>query len=141
MRPIPPDSRPPVPQQPRPSTIHDEAAEEAARAAKRYHDQVKEIGMLGDERDEWKIRALTYEKEIERLEKRLSDLTADLEHRTAQLTHERDGFKNSLQALIGQFNTAGNIILDCMNAANRMSGPKADLKQLEAEIKTEGSDE
>ena len=93
--------------------------------------------MLGDERDEWKVRALTYEKEIERLEKRLSDLTADLEHRTAQLTHERDGFKNSLQALIGQFNTAGNIILNCLEVANRMSGPKADLKQLETDLRAD----
>ena len=48
--------------------------------------------------------------------------------------HERDGFKNSLQALIGEFTTAGNIILNCMQAANRLSGPKADLKQLEAQV-------
>ena len=117
--------------------MHDEAAQEAARAAKRYHDQVKEIEMLGDERDEWKVRALTYEKEIERLERRESELTAQLEHRVAQLTHERDSFKNSLQALIGQFHTAGSIILQCLDAANKMSGPQADLKQLSAAVEQE----
>ena len=80
------------------------------------------------------MRALTYEKEIERLERRESELTAQLEHRVAQLTHERDSFKNSLQALIGQFHTAGSIILQCLDAANKMSGPQADLKQLAANI-------
>ena len=35
-------------QQVRPRTLHDDGAEEDAHAAKRYHDQVKEIEMLND---------------------------------------------------------------------------------------------
>ena len=117
--------------------MHDDAAEEAARAAKRYHDQIREIEMLNDERDEWKVRALTYEKEIERLERREAELIAQLEQRVGQLMHERDTFKNSLQALISELNTAGGIVLRCIEAANKYSGPKADLKQLTSAVEAE----
>ena len=132
----PPRPQPQQPQQSRP-TSHEEAAEEAARVAHRYYSQVTEIHTLREERDQWRAHALAHEKEIERLQRRESDLIDQMERQNDQLSEERDRYKNSLNALVGQFQTAGSIILSCMEAANTAAGPRANLKQIATEVEAE----
>ena len=144
------------PPPPRASTIHDEAAEEAGRAAQRYYEQIAEITRLTAELDNWHHRAVAAEDQCRRHEERFAELTArlqqrenelqakltareneltaKLEERQQQLIDERDSYRNRLTQLVGQFHAAGNIILSCMQAADSLAGPKVDMTKLLAEV-------
>lgn len=92
-------------------------AEEALRAAQRAIDQIREIERLSDALDTMERRALLAESNVSRLEQRERVLTEHLETRTNLLMEERDMYRFRLNNLQAQFEAAGSIILQCMDAA------------------------
>jgi hypothetical protein len=113
---MPPAPQPPRPQQPS-RTQEQSFADEALRAAQRHLDQVAEIARLGHELEDWRRRALMAEAEIKRLEMREAQLTDKLEQREQQLVDERDTYRLRLNSMEAQFQTAGTIILKCLDSA------------------------
>jgi hypothetical protein len=111
-----PAPQPPRPQQPS-RTQEQSFADEALRAAQRHLDQVAEIARLGHELEDWRRRALMAEAEIKRLEMREAQLTDKLEQREQQLVDERDTYRLRLNSMEAQFQTAGTIILKCLDSA------------------------
>jgi len=119
-----PPPAPPLPRSPAPAlpmhsapartvlTTHQGFAEEAARAAQRYLDQVHQIEELIDDRDQWRNRALLAEGEIKRLEKREGDLIRQIDERSDQVTTERDAYKRTLTEVSANYNAASKILLD-----------------------------
>jgi chromosome segregation ATPase len=91
---------------------HQGFAEEAARAAQRYFDQIATIEQLTNELDGWRNRAVLAEAEIQRLEKRLDDLQSVSDHRISKLSAERDKLQQAIAVLAAQFTSASKIILD-----------------------------
>lgn len=118
--------------------LHNQYGEEAAMAAQRYHDQVREITRLQVQSDEWERRAKGAEVEITRLEDRLSALETKLETTRETLMADRDNYKHSLTTLVGHFHTAGAIILKCLEAADSAAPKQVDMaaitKAIEADI-------
>jgi hypothetical protein len=91
---------------------HEQFAEEAARAAQRYLDQVDEIKRLIDERDDWTNRALLAEADVRRLEKREHDLIAKIDSKNSEIERERDSYKETLAIVGAQYGAASKILLD-----------------------------
>jgi hypothetical protein len=112
----------------------DDYAEEAKRAAQRHYDQVQQIEALKQDVEEWRRKALILEDEVKRLEKREHDLTIELHTSKNELEHERDSYKHRLVMLVAQFESAGAVILRCLDAAKAQAGPQVNLEALAAEI-------
>jgi hypothetical protein len=91
---------------------HEQFAQEAARAAQRYLDQVDEIESLIDDRDQWRNRALLSEGEIKRLELREGELIAKIDDKHTEVERERDSYKETLAIVGAQYNAASKILLD-----------------------------
>jgi len=100
--------------------LMDEYAEEAGRAAQRFHDMRAEIAKLTDELETWRRRAMTAEDGLKRGQQREEALEHKLESVTAKLTHERDVYRDRLTTLKAEFATAGNIILHCIKVSEDM---------------------
>jgi hypothetical protein len=100
--------------------VQDEYAEEAGRAAQRFHDMRTEIGRLTLELETWRSRAVVAEDGLKRADQREKDLHLKLENVAAKLTHERDVYRDRLTTLKAEFATAGNIILHCIKVSEDM---------------------
>jgi len=122
--------KPPMPTMPRGSNLPppthnsdpmmDEYAEEAGRAAQRFHDMRGEIGRLMQDLEDWRRRAQLAEEEVKRSAQREHVLEGKLENVTIKLTHERDVYRDRLTTLKAEFATAGNIILHCIKVSEDM---------------------
>lgn len=126
----PPQARPNVQQ-------HQVYADEALKSAQRIIDMMQEIDRLGQELEEWRRRALMAEADIKRLEIREHNLQDQLERRTDELINERDSYRNRLNNLTAQFETAGAIILKCLEASRKEAAPFIDIDKLEEEVQKE----
>lgn len=105
---------------------HEQFAEEAARAAQRYLDQVDEIKRLIEERDDWTNRALLAEADVRRLEKREQDLVAQIDNKNSEISRERDAYKETLAIVGAQYHAASKILLDgfaAIRAVEEKLGP------------------
>jgi DNA repair exonuclease SbcCD ATPase subunit len=112
---------------------HQVYAEEALKAHQRVIDMMQEIDRAGQELEEMRRRALLAEAEVKRLEEREHTLQQQLERRTQELTDERDSYRFRLSNLTSQFETAGSIILKCLEAS-RKDASIVDLDKLQAEV-------
>lgn len=119
---------------PEATPLHNQYADEAARVAQRYHNQVAEIERLNRELIEWERRALSAEGECRRHEERLANMEAKLDKTKDELTAERDSYKHRLTSLVSQFHTAGSIILKCLDAAESEAPKQVDMALLTKEI-------
>lgn len=119
---------------------HQVYADEALKAHQRVIDMMQEIDRVGQELEEMRRRALLAETEVRRLEEREQTLTHTLEQRTRELTDERDSYRFRLSNLTSQFETAGNIVLKCMEAARR-DAAIIDMTNLEREIESKKGDD
>jgi len=118
-----------------PAGYHNEYADEAARAAQRYYEQVNQIADLTRQLDEWRGRALAAEQDIARLENRLHDEQQHHGLTREELVKERDEYKNRLLALVAQFHVAGDVILKAIDTATKIvPTPKVDMRALANEI-------
>ena len=116
---------------------HEQFAEEAKRVAQRYYDQVAEIERLCDDRDTWCNRALLAEGEVARgekreaeqaqhYEKRIGELERQIDHKHAELTRERDTYRQAFAVVGAQFTAASKILLDgfaAIQGAEKTLGP------------------
>jgi hypothetical protein len=123
------------PPQPRPNRNTEQVyAEQALEVAQRHLDQVAEIDRLGQELEEWRRRAMMAETDNKRYEQREHELRNMLDRRQAELIDERDAYRMRLNSLVAQLNTAGAIVLKCLEAAQGLTGPQISLTKLAEEI-------
>jgi DNA repair exonuclease SbcCD ATPase subunit len=125
---------------PRPNVqAHQVYADEALKSAQRIIDMMQEIDRLGQELEEWRRRAAMAESEVKRLEGREANLQQQLDSRTRELIDERDSYRFRLNSLVAQFETAGNIILKCMEVSRKDADSRniVDVNLLEQQVQEE----
>ena len=112
---------------------HEIAAEEAARTAERYLNLVMDNERLTNDRDSWRNHAQTCEAEIGRLQAREKELSDTLASTRAELERDRDLYRLRLVRLVAQFETAGSIVLKCLEAA-KSQAPDVNLHALATKL-------
>lgn len=135
---LPPGSNLPPPNM-RATTLHDDHADEAARAAQRYHQQVAEIEALKTDVEDWRRRAMVADEEVRRLEKREADLTAKLDRMTEEAADKLDNYKLTLSSLATHGHLAGKMIVEFLDIIETVSGrgkrqSQVDLEALAIEL-------
>jgi hypothetical protein len=97
---------------PMPVAQHEQYADEAARAAQRYMEQVVQIETLVTDLDHWRNRAALAESQVEALKARERELQHQIDEALHSRASEVDRLKQSIAVISSHYAAAAKLILE-----------------------------